>query len=426
MPKVICLDGEHGVRAALTRALHGRFEIFACHDPNEALAQIDNGADFTVAIVALDTTGSDGLAFLEILGERAPTTARMLVTALTFVDLPSLSPTTVFRIVHSGSGDAALRHAVVDAAHYHSLLSRCVMQPVESLRSGPDAEQVSAVTSLVELARPGSGPSWPAAANRVGLRLDDRTVELLPGSTTLGRSRTCHVPIRDPRVSRRHAALTHTAEGLSIRNTSQTSGLWVNGQRLEREQTWPLSVGDRLTLGNSTLEICALGDYNPSLEPTGSSQRETWPPGVGDPPTFAMTAALVEKCAALGRVVEAERILKPTIDGLLRHCRAGGVALNEDIELAVSLSLRLAAEARAGAWIDRVFELFTALASPMPLELVERLQRLIPETRGARMSRFRLYVATLKRREESLTPTERYLMRRVQGLESALMMSAHA
>jgi len=45
--------------------------------------------------------------------------------------------------------------------------------------------------------------------------------------------------------------------------------------------------------------------------------------------------------------------------------------------------------------------------------------------RGISMACFRSYVETLVGIQERLGPSERFLVRRIQGLETRLMMSAH-
>jgi pSer/pThr/pTyr-binding forkhead associated (FHA) protein len=263
-----------------------------------------------------------------------------------------------------------------------------------------------------------------AAMPRVGLRVVGRLVELLPGLTIVGRSRSCHIPIPDAKISRRHATFTNTGRGVAVCNVSQTNGLRVNGVLIERDTAQPIRVGDRVVLGSHEIELCGLGDYCPSFEPTDVALRDEAPEHPSRS-TLLTLAQVAKKYFVLGQAREAERILRPVLEGLLRHCRAGQKPNETDLELATDLTLRLAEASRGGEWIDYLFQLFTRLERPMPSGVIERLYRLIPESQGAKMTYYRAYLAALGRLGKRLGPQERFLVRRIQGLTSALRMTAH-
>ena len=67
-----------------------------------------------------------------------------------------------------------------------------------------------------------------------------------PGPWTIGRSDGCRLVIAHGTVSRRHAVLRRTAEGLEVRDLGSLNGTWVNGWRVERALVRP---GDTLQIG---------------------------------------------------------------------------------------------------------------------------------------------------------------------------------
>src|SRR5690606_27873558 len=231
---------------------------------------------------------------------------------------------------------AEWQRAIADALDYHQLLACSPAQPVEVLRPADAAEAVRAVEA-VEAARPERAAmpppanpevsSWqapaPAAsaalsefshlmaavespapelivvepnARRFGLQVVGRFVELLPGVTVVGRSRTCHIPIPDPQISRRHATFANNGRDVHVRNVSQTNGVRVNGVLIERDAARELEVGARIMLGSHEIELCGLGDYCPSFEPTQSTaQLQSAPPDAANGSTLLMLAQVAEK-----------------------------------------------------------------------------------------------------------------------------------
>lgn len=446
--RILCVDG------ALARALGelhpaADLELVQEPGPTRALERLEADGDFAVMVCDESVGGTPGLDLLAAVRLISPTTARLLVSERLSRDTPAEVADVVFRCVSPHAPPSELRAALGDALDYHHLLSTCPAQPVEGVRLERDA--------IIPPARPEPRrpelPRWQGFADaasdrvtpvfidrvpsaeplvvtpplsRVGLRVVGRTVELLPGLTVIGRSRTCHIPLPDPKVSRRHATFSNTGREILLRNVSTTSSVRVNGAVIERDVDCAVSVGDVVRIGAQEIEVCGLGDYCPSFEPTrgggGSTDDVSSPAQLG---TLLTLARVAEKYFQLGHVREAERISRPVLEGLLRHCEAGRTPDMGDVELATSLTLRLVEVNGAGEWIDYLFELFGALSCPMPAEVIDSLYRLIPTTHGMSIGCFRGYMEALGRVQERFGPTERFLLRRLAGLETAIMMSAH-
>ncbi len=447
-PRILCVDDEPCALSTLTRVLAGQFEIVTRGNPVEALSLLERDGDFAVVVADVNMPQMDGLKFLAAVREVSPTTTRLALTGCN-VDTSTLPRGAVFRIIGKPCAPHMLRQIIIDAANYHALVAASPIQPIEGppLRKPallpldgltPDHRaQLEATKNLLDVtvavAQPvvihDRSPDVPltlAPMARVGLRLLGRTVEMLDGMTIVGRSRTCHVPIPDRDVSRQHACFSNDGGELTVRNVSSTNRLLVNETPLELDERHPLQIGDRVKIGSHEIEVCVVGDYNPSIEPTQRfSEGAASSDSPGPTTTLATLSAVAEKYFRLGQGREAERILRPLLDGLLRYCRAHQAPLVSDVRLAVDQALGIAESNHAAEWIEYVFDLYSALGQPADQDVVERLYRLIPETSGIRMARFRAYMETLDRLQYQFGPAQRFLIRRIEGLQSRLLMSAH-
>jgi pSer/pThr/pTyr-binding forkhead associated (FHA) protein len=85
------------------------------------------------------------------------------------------------------------------------------------------------------------------------LKLSDMRFPLRIGETLLGRSPYCSIVLEDTRVSRQHAAIRVTAEGLSIEDLGSRNGTRVNGEPLRGIRQ--LREGDVVLLGALQVEV---------------------------------------------------------------------------------------------------------------------------------------------------------------------------
>jgi uncharacterized RDD family membrane protein YckC len=90
------------------------------------------------------------------------------------------------------------------------------------------------------------------------LRTRTGQLDLSDGDTLIGRSRTCHLVLKDPSVSRNHSLLIVQAGELLVKDLGSTNGSYVNGRRLEG--VLRLHSGDRLTIGESDFIIGEVGE----------------------------------------------------------------------------------------------------------------------------------------------------------------------
>ena len=91
----------------------------------------------------------------------------------------------------------------------------------------------------------GKIPRLKQSGSRFRLRVgDDRTVEVTPGSFTIGRSGECALQLNGGLVSRKHAQIECTEAGLTIADLGSRNGVVVNQRRIT--EPTPLAHGDTI------------------------------------------------------------------------------------------------------------------------------------------------------------------------------------
>jgi class 3 adenylate cyclase len=79
----------------------------------------------------------------------------------------------------------------------------------------------------------------------------------ISGRMTVGRGEDAGLPLDDPEISRAHAVLGPTADGLEIQDLGSLNGTWVNGERISSPTL--LAAGDIVRLGATRMEVVFAG-----------------------------------------------------------------------------------------------------------------------------------------------------------------------
>ena len=77
----------------------------------------------------------------------------------------------------------------------------------------------------------------------------------------IGRAPTCDIMVEDPHLSRRHATVALTAEGVSLMDLGSTNGTWLNDRRISGPEY--LTDGDVIRIGRTDLRF-----FDPGLART--------------------------------------------------------------------------------------------------------------------------------------------------------------
>jgi predicted component of type VI protein secretion system len=284
---------------------------------------------------------------------------------------------------------------------------------------------------------------------RFRLRYLHHDLELFEGQFVVGRSATCQLSLDDALVSRRHAMLVVSKEGVTVEDLESRNGVVVNGQKIANRV--PVKPGDKIVIGTQELVLQKgvehsgardTGDIKRTLSalavpPEIEAERQLFragladkrvnsslPPNDGDEPSivrradaFNLLGGVAEKALALGRAEEAERLLAAPLSETIDACRAGKRLAPEHVDQAARFAAKLATATTKGSWVDFVIELYTATARPCPAPVVDELYSAMRKANGVDLARLRAYLAALRAKQGSLGPAERFLVQRIEGLE---------
>ena len=232
-------------------------------------------------------------------------------------------------------------------------------------------------------------------------------LDLTEGQFLVGRSANCQVSLDDPLVSRNHAKLTLRDGRLVVEDLGSRNGIRVNGERVTTGSV-ELSVGDRIGIGSQ--ELIVLGPRETS---TGGAVSRGAPTHRFD--RFAVVGTLAQKALAMGRGEEAERILGALLADTLREVQSGRVPIG--IDQAGHFAAKLADATGKGTWVDYIVALYHGLRRPVPAEIVDELYTTLRKVGAVDLPRFAAYVETLREASATLSPAEKFLVSRVEGLE---------
>jgi pSer/pThr/pTyr-binding forkhead associated (FHA) protein len=266
---------------------------------------------------------------------------------------------------------------------------------------------------------------------RFRLRYLHHDLELIEGQFAVGRSAGCQLSLDDPLVSRRHALLVVSREGVTIEDLQSRNGVIVNGQRIPGRTK--VHAGDKIVIGSQELTLLEgrdsagretashqmgkrtlpkmpaatelmTAEHASSVPPSGESMLgdpDAEPSMVRRADAFNLLGGVAEKALAMGRADEAERLLASPLADVVEASRAG----------------KLATATAKGAWADYVIELYDAQMRPCPAPVVDELYNAFRKVNAIDLVRLRGYVARMREKQASLGPAERFLLQRLEGLE---------
>jgi hypothetical protein len=217
--------------------------------------------------------------------------------------------------------------------------------------------------------------------------------ELRHGSLLIGRGPECEIVLDDALISRLHARIEVSAEGVSIEDLYSTNGVYLNGERIVRTRL--IHTGDRVFVGNHEIAFVEV-----SVEPISSppstpplSARFAQP---NEPPTYRTVEAqakpgeipitaradaldllgnLARRLANDVKAEQAPRMLGPHLEGILRGAGAGLLVPESLSETASEYAIDLAHWTCEVRWLDYVVELHLVAKRMMSAPTVLALQR---------------------------------------------------
>lgn len=279
---------------------------------------------------------------------------------------------------------------------------------------------------------------------RVWLRFQDqRDFELSSGVTIVGRGDGCQLVLDDPLISRRHACFVVDESEVTLKDLGSTNGVLVNGSRVDEMQV--VVPGDQITLGHHHAELCwvpfSAVDRAPrrrgmnSGRPAADTMVDRRPRGSQAPSAgggsdaeathetrvLDLLSGVAAKAFELGRGGDAERILSRPLETLLARVEQGGRLDEREAMDAGLLAARLARATGHGQWIDYVFRLFSELRRLPSTAIIDELYLAVRAAPSVSISEFRRYLDLMHGAQQAFGPAERFLVRRLEGLEGVLV-----
>ena len=291
-------------------------------------------------------------------------------------------------------------------------------------------------------------------------------MEMPLGEFAIGRSSSCNLALADGLVSRKHAMLHVGPDAVIVEDLRSRNGVAVNGVRINGPRR--LDHMDRVYIGSQELvlidasrlkegsqkttdyvvcESCGAingpakrrcGDcgkrLNSDATQTIASKRgvdsssHAW--GAEDTRTqraLDVIAGIASKAIAMGRLEEAERMLLPHLDSILERAMAHrplSESEKDDPDAlfagATLYALQLAQGLSNTRWIDWVFRVHTATGRLMEAETIEVLHDLVRSHKYSKTGYLRAYLNVVQNRSAGYGASERFLVRRLEGLEQVI------
>lgn len=267
--------------------------------------------------------------------------------------------------------------------------------------------------------------SLPAPnVKRFWLDHEGQNIELRRGTLLVGRSSGCHLVLEDNMVSRRHAELLVTDEGVTVKDLGSVNGLYVNARRVEGSQR--LKEGDTLQIGQRAFVVRSILRESMPISSDRQMAETLHGDAGGDDQThvgdvFDVLGSVAEKVLAMDRGDEAERILSSVLQSILREAREGRELSTRVTERAAGYAVRIAWATGRAHWLDYVIELYTHLRRLLPAAIVDQLYDVVRRARGMHVVSLRAYVAVLEENQASFGPAERFVLQRIAGLERVVL-----
>lgn len=112
----------------------------------------------------------------------------------------------------------------------------------------------------------------------------DETIDLMAGTTTIGRQAGTDIRLNHPMVSRNHARIDCKDQACQITDLGSANGTSLNGQPLEANTPAPLATGANIQIGPFELSFEQIAIEPPKQEPAPPPEPEPEPEPAPPPP----------------------------------------------------------------------------------------------------------------------------------------------
>ncbi|MGO8994795.1 MAG: sigma 54-interacting transcriptional regulator [Polyangiaceae bacterium] len=173
------------------------------------------------------------------------------------------------------------------------------------------------------------------------------------GEVTIGRAEQCALRIDDSLLSRVHAAVLRSGDDLMVVDRGSRNGTWLGSERLIPNQPRPLSLGDVIKLGKTSLALQFAGG--------GTRLRRVWT-------HVYFEARLEEECARAGQGGQPFAVARV-------HASATAAPVVEKTLLEVLRAIDVLATYTEGDYEAILVDTLPHVANALGHEIEERLKR---------------------------------------------------
>jgi len=249
-------------------------------------------------------------------------------------------------------------------------------------------------------------------------------MNLPAGDVLIGRGAACELQIDDHLVSRRHALIRTTPAGASIEDAGSRNGVFVNGSLVNGPM--PLAPGDVIRIGDSELVFSSAPPTGhetlPEMKPFGSvAIRERDDQTLRDldqAPTSpsAVLLELADKALTLGKPEDAEWVLTKLAEDIDQRLASGQSVSSDTIEQTALRAIKTARARGEGRWLEWIFDVHRRRGKVLPAALIDELHPAFRQLRFPASTALTRYLESLREGAASRSPSERFLVQRVEGL----------
>ena len=155
--------------------------------------------------------------------------------------------------------EGLVNQALFNWARLHGYLEPGAQTQVEAAAAPPAEPETTRIPVVPE---PEPEPQFEAIPDgtapslqkqrRIVLLVKGREVTVDNDRFLLGRDVSCDLTIESPRISRQHAIIHVTHDGLELEDLGSSNGTWYDGQRIVRRK---LVHGDEVHIGDTPVRI---------------------------------------------------------------------------------------------------------------------------------------------------------------------------
>ena len=245
------------------------------------------------------------------------------------------------------------------------------------------------------------------------LKIGPQEIALHPGETLVGRSEECTICLDDERLSRVHAKFLLEDDQVLLVDLGSRNGTYVNEERLKDRAV--LQSGDTVRMGQTHMRFSVSGrrrrhSSKSSRTLGGATMVDMNPPGGEE-------ADVLHRVLQLGRLDEAEKILKARVANLVR----ADPPLRADHMLSrnvITGMIAMADKSVDARWLHRLFKLHAACQWWMADPDQKRVEQLIRAFGGVGGDGHSAYLSLWSGRSQELSDDQRAQLARLRELAS--------